>query len=72
MTTFYNVIITKYTNGLPETKIIGPYDQSVMQLYERKLLIVSNHPSRFGAICIMVVEIKMFLIYHMTSRDHVF
>ena len=68
MTTFYNVIITKYTNGLPETKIIGPHDQSVMQLYERKLLIVSNHPSRFGAFR----SIKMFLIYHMTSRDHVF
>ena len=43
----------------------------VMWLYRRKLLIACNQPDRFGGHMHCGSE-DIFLIYHVTSRDHVF
>ena len=39
---------SKPTYRMREIKITRPFDQKVMWLYGRKLLIVCNHPARFG------------------------
>ena len=41
-------------------------------LYGRKLLIVCNHSARFGSHRYCGSGDKMFLIYHVTSRNHAF
>ena len=46
-------------------------NETAMRLYGKKLIIVCNHPARIGGHrhC---GSGDMLLIYHMTSRDHVF
>ena len=63
---------SKPANRIREIKITRPRDQRVMWLYGRKLLIVCNHPARFGGHIYCGGGGKMFLLYHVTSRDHVF
>ena len=61
-----------HTNRKREIKITRPVDQRVMGLYERKLLIVCNHVTRFGGHRYCGSGDKMLLIYHVTASDHVF
>ena len=53
-------------------KITRPRNQKVMWLCEQKLLIVCNHPARFSGHKYCGSGGKMLLIYHVTSRNHVF
>ena len=62
----------KPINRIWEIKITRPHDQRVMWLYGRKLSIVCNHLARFGSHRYCGSGDKMFLIYNVTSRDHVF
>ena len=49
-----------------------PRDKKTICFYGRKLLIACNHPARFGSHRNCSSGDKMFLIYSVTSCDHMF
>ena len=63
---------SKPTDFITEIKVTRPRDQIIMCFYGRKLLVVCNHPARFGNHTHCGSGEKMALIYHVTSGDHVF
>ena len=65
-------LYSKPINGIRKIKTSRSRDKRVMRLYGRKLLNGCNDPARFGGHRYCGSGDNMFLIYYVTSRDHVF